>query len=264
MNESHDRSGDTPGALTSALLTQAGFSHAFFTRRGGVSAPPWDSLNFAASTGDDPAAVQANVARAATLLGVRAERIYFLSQVHGTDAQVLHGDEDRGEVLRRVGDITLSRTPGVACGVRSADCVPILIGDRESGAVVAIHSGWRGTVANAARAGVEALRSFAGARGDLAAAIGPHIERCCFEVGHDVAEQLAAASPLGRAAVIEGDRPHVDLRIVVRAQLEAEGIASSSIDDVPGCTVCERERFHSYRRDGQRGGRMLSAIVPRT
>lgn len=247
--------------LKSPLLAGAGFSHAFFTRVGGVSQPPWDSLNFATGTGDDPAAVRENFARAASLLGVPAARLYVVSQVHGVAAQVLAGDEDREAVLRAIGDITLARAPGVACGVRTADCVPILIADRTSGAVAAIHSGWKGTVANAAAAGVRALRALVGSRGSLLAAIGPHLEACCFEVGADIAAWLAACSPLGAAAVIPGATPHVDLRRIVRAQLEAEGIAPGAIDDVRGCTVGERARFYSYRRDGEASGRLLSAIV---
>jgi YfiH family protein len=247
--------------LESSLLARAGFSHAFFTRAGGVSQPPWDTLNFAAGTGDDPAAVRENFARAASLLGVSAARLYVVSQVHGVAAQVLAGDEDRDAVLRKIGDITLSLSPGVACGVRTADCVPILIADRTSGAVAAIHSGWKGTVANVAASGVRALRELVGSRGDLLAAIGPHIEACCFEVGADVAAELAACSPLGAAVVIAGDKQHVDLRRIVRAQLEAAGIDPAAIDDVRGCTVGDEERFHSYRRDGKIGGRLLSAIV---
>jgi len=259
--QTSEMSTQSGSALTSRLLARGGFRHAFFTRLGGVSQPPWDSLNFASSTGDDAEAVRENIARAAHILGVSPARLYFLSQVHGTASRELQGDEERDEVVRSVGDITLSRVAGVACGVRSADCVPILIGDRKSGAVVAIHSGWRGTVANATRAGVLALRRLIGGAGDLVAAIGPHIERCCFEVGPDVAAELAAASSLGREVVIEGDRPHVDLRRVVRAQLEAEGLDAAVIDDVAGCTVCDAVRFHSYRRDGQQSGRLLSAIV---
>jgi polyphenol oxidase len=257
-----------PVALTSPLLERAGFCHAFFTREGGVSQPPWDSLNFAASTGDDPAAVRENLARAARLLGVLPERVYVLSQVHGTAYRVLSGDENWDDVVRSVGDITLSRSPEVAAGVRTADCVPVLVADRSSGAVAAIHSGWRGTVANVVRAGIAALRDLAGGSGDLCAAVGPHIERCCFEVGPDVADELARASSAGRAAVDEADRPRVDLRRIVRAQLEAEGLGSEAIDDVPGCTVCARSPsgtgapyFHSFRRDGKRSGRLLSAIV---
>jgi YfiH family protein len=255
----------SPPAVTSALLAGAGFRHAFFTRVGGVSLAPWDSLSFAASVGDDPEAVRENFRRAARVLGVDPARVYVLSQVHGTASRVLSGAEDRDEVVREVGDVTVSCAAGVACGVRSADCVPVLVADRASGAVAAIHSGWRGTVANAAHAGVLALRALAGGDGDLVAAIGPHIARCCFEVGDDVAAALAGASPLGDAAVLrqDGRKPHVDLRRVVRAQLEAAGVAAGAIDDVTGCTVCERERFHSYRRDGARSGRMLSAIVAR-
>jgi YfiH family protein len=249
--------------LRSPLLIRAGFSHAFFTRQGGVSLPPWDTLSFAAATGDDPDHVRENFRRAALALGVPPRRVYVLSQVHGTAAQVLTGVEDRDAVIRSVGDITLSRSPGVACGVRSADCVPVLVADLVTGAVAAIHSGWRGTVQAVAPAGVAALRALVGGDGDLVAAIGPHIQACCFEVDHDVAAELVACSTAGTRALSErtGVKPKVDLRKIVRAQLEASGLAPDRIDDVHGCTFCEPERFHSYRRGGPRSGRLLSAIV---
>ena len=99
---------------------------------------------------------------------------------------------------------------------------------------------------------------------EIVAAVGPHIEGCCFEVGDDVAAQLAACSSLGERALIRGGaRARVDLRRIIHAQLEAAGIAAGAIDDVPGCTVCDRDRFFSYRRDGQVGGRLLSAIAVR-
>lgn len=251
-------------ALRSPLLEKAGFRHAFFTRLGGVSRPPWDTLNFAAGVGDDPEAVAENLRRAAGDLRIDPRRLYFLSQVHGTAWQALSGEEDRDEVVRRVGDITISRAPGVGCGIRTADCVPVLLADRRTGAVAAVHSGWRGTVDNVAAAGVHALLTLVREPPELVAAIGPHIERCCFEVGDDVAASLARASKLGDAAVIrrEGEaRPRVDLRAVVRAQLEGAGVEPSQIDDVAGCTVCDARRFHSYRRDRDRSGRLLSAIV---
>ncbi|MEO7332254.1 MAG: peptidoglycan editing factor PgeF [Minicystis sp.] len=260
MNEAH------PPALTSALLLEKGFRHAFFTREGGVSLPPWDSLSFVVATGDDPAVVLENRRRAARTLGVPVEKLYYLSQVHGTVARLLTGEEPWDEVLRSPGDITVSRTPGVGCAVRSADCVTVLLGEVESGAVAAIHSGWKGTVVNAVNAGVCALREAIGspARSEIVAAVGPHIERCCFEVGDDVAAQLAACSPLGEGAVLRGGaKARVDLRRIIHAQLEAAGIAASAIDDVPGCTVCDSGRFFSYRRDGQVGGRLLSAIAVR-
>jgi polyphenol oxidase len=251
-------------ALTSAMLAEAGFRHAFFTRRGGVSPAPWESLNFAANTGDEPARVAENLGRAAAVLGVDVGRIYFLSQVHGVDARRIDEGDDRSVVARAEGDVTLSGVPGVACGVRSADCVPVLIADRASGAVAAVHSGWRGTVQDVVRAGISALRALSGESGDLVAAIGPHIEACCFEVGADVAAELTACSAAGeRALAAAGPKPRIDLRQIVRAQIEAAGIPAGQVDDVRGCTVCAPGLFHSYRRDGARSGRLLSAIVAR-
>lgn len=266
------RTGAELPALQSPLLLEAGFRHAFFTRLGGVSLPPWDSLNFAAGVGDDPAAVAENVRRAEQALGLAPGRLYFLSQVHGTAFRALEGTEGWDEVVRSVGDITLSAAAGVGCGIRTADCVPILLADRRTGAVAAVHSGWRGTASRVAVTGVRALRELIGAAGaepELIAAIGPHIEACCFEVGDDVARELAAASSAGESAIrkpanqAEPNKPHVDLRRIVRAQLEECGLEPSAIDDVPGCTVCDKERFHSFRRDRDRSGRLLSAIVAR-
>jgi hypothetical protein len=226
--------------------------------------------------GDDPAAVRENRTRAAARLGVPERALYYLSQVHGIDAVVLSGTEDPDEVVRRIGDITLSSTPGVACGVRSADCVPVLLAARDTGSVAAVHSGWKGTVARAAVAGAERLRALGGGA-DMVAAIGPCISVCCFEVGEDVAAQLAQASSAGEAALSWGPPSEaarrrsgssaptrrVDLRKIVRAQLIESGVPDASIEDVPGCTVCDAARFHSYRRDGERSGRLLSAIVAR-
>jgi hypothetical protein len=246
--------------LHSRLLREAGFRHAFFMRAGGVSPSPWASLNFSTASGDRAEAVAENLSRAAAELGVEPERVYFLSQVHGRDHRWLDGSESRDAVLREQGDITASRAPQIACAVRMADCAAVLLADRKSGAVAAVHSGWRGTVLGVAGAGLDVLRMpFPDA--EVLAAIGPHIEACCFEVGSDVAEEIAASSSLGDAVVDRGrTKPHVDLRAVIEAQLRAAGVAH--VDHVRGCTMCDSERFHSYRRDGAVSGRMLAAIVP--
>ncbi len=254
-----------PPIDVSPLLDTAGFKHAFFTRVGGVSKFPLDSLNVASRiTGDDPHLVTENLRRCAKTLGVGLEKLYHLSQVHGTNAVILSGDEPREEILLREGDITASNVAGVACGVRSADCVCILLGDRKAGAVTAVHSGWVGTVANAVGAGVRVLRALSPGA-DIVAAIGPHIEQCCFEVGDDVAERLASASSLGTSIVDRSHaKPHVNLRRIVRAQLVAEGVDDACIDDIHGCTVCNADRYFSYRRDAKNSGRMLAAIVARS
>jgi YfiH family protein len=250
--------------LESELLSRAGFRHAFFTRVGGVSASPYESLSFSVAVGDSTENVQANLERAAAVLGVPSRRIYFLSQVHGSVTIALDGTEAREHVLKREGDAVLSSVTDLACGVRSADCVPLLVGDRRSGAAVAIHAGWRGVVRGAVESGVSELRRVAGAGADLVAAIGPHIREQAFEVSADVAAELAAVSPVPAvSAPPGGGKPHVALARIVVAKLVALGVAERDIDDVGGCTVLEPARFFSFRRDGKIGGRHLSAIVPK-
>jgi polyphenol oxidase len=250
--------------LKSALLERAGFCHAFFTRRGGVSDGPFRSLNFSSAVGDHPARVAENLELAARALGVKSESIYFASQVHGRVAIVVEGSEDRRRVLELSADAVVSSTPGVACSIRTADCVPILVAEQKSGAVAALHAGWRGAAAGIVEAGVQALAARAAGGTEFVAAIGPHISVRAFEVSEEVAGELSAASP--DRDVIDrnfGTRPHVDLRRMVRSQLRAAGIDEGAIDDVVGCTVGDPESFFSYRRDGRRSGRHLSAIVAR-
>jgi YfiH family protein len=249
--------------LESELFSHAGFRHAFFTRRGGVSEGAYESLNFSRAVGDDPARVAANVGLAAEALGVAAERVYYLSQVHGAEARVLKGDEQPSDVLELEGDALVSRVPGLACGVRTADCVPILLAERRSGAVAAIHAGWRGIVRGVVEASVEKLREVAGARGELMAVLGPHIRADAFEVSEDVADELANISPVPCVVRRDGKKPHVRLDNIVRAKLVAAGIERDQIDDVGGCTVTDVSQFFSFRRDGKIGGRHLSAIGPR-
>jgi YfiH family protein len=205
--------------LTSSLLQQAGFSHAFPTR---------------------------DASDASLLAALGVQRVIQVKQVHGARVVVA------GEAEGQEGDAIVGREPGVAVGVRVADCVPVLVADEASGAVAAIHAGWRGVVAGVVRAGVELL---AGKR--LVAAIGPCIGACCFEVGLEVADQV------GFVVHRRGDKAYVDLRAAVRSQLEARGVERKRIEDVAGCTKHEPELFHSFRRDGAESGRMLAAIVAR-
>ena len=249
--------------LQSPLLAGEEFVHAFFTRRGGNSPPPFDSLHFGV-TGQSADALAANVAAAAGALAIDPARLYTVTQVHGRDVMVVVGNEDRADFLRKRADAVVTTTAGIACGVKVADCVPVLLGDRASGAVAAIHSGWQGTEVNVVAASVATLQSVLGGAGDFVAAIGPHIEVCCFEVGDDVAARLSACAP--HVDVVDsrrGSRPHVDLRKVVRAQLEHAGLRGEAIDDVRGCTKCDGARFFSYRRDRDDSGRLLAAIVAR-
>jgi polyphenol oxidase len=252
----------------SRLLLQAGFRHAFFTRQGGASQGPFESLSFSTAVGDDPSHVEENLRRAGALLGVEAARVLYLSQVHGHVARFYRTPEERADLITLEGDSIGGAEPSCAYAVRSADCVPILVADTESGAVMAIHAGWRGVVVGVVEAGVACLRENVGGQGRLLAAIGPHISHAAFEVSDDVAEQLRAVCPGSPLDVVtragSAAKPHVNLRRIVTQKLVALGLNEASIDQVGSCTVLTPELYFSFRRDGKRSGRHLSAIAPRS
>ena len=248
--------------LESALLRDAGFRHAFFTRNGGVSEGPYRSLSFSIAAGDSAHNVARNLERAAVALGVESARIHFLAQVHGRLTHTLRGSEDQAALIHLEGDALVSRAAGRACGVRSADCVPVLLADLRTGAVAAAHSGWRGSVSGIVTSAIEALRALS-PNPELVAAIGPHISQAAFEVSEDVAAALLKASRDPEIVDRTHPKPHVDLRRMLHAELISLGLNEASIDDVWGCTVLQPERFFSFRRDGKASGRHLSAIVPR-
>ncbi len=249
-----------PQYLTSSLLHAHGFRHAFFQRGGGVSGGPYRSLNFSYAVGDDARCVAANFARAAQVLEVGAERIFFLSQEHGKRCVELQGDEVQRELWQRPGDAVTSGVGGLACAIRTADSVPVLLADPHTGRVAAVHAGWRGLVRRVLQSACEQL---AVPPERLLAAIGPHISREAFEVDEDVAEQLAKCLPDGASTVEpRGDKWHADLRAQAHGQLRTLGLEHSHIDHVFGCTFNEPEHYFSFRRDGRHSGRHLSAIVP--
>ncbi len=265
LNEAARNPGPSSHHL-SALLTQAGFRHAFFTRQGGASEGPFESLSFSTAVGDREDHVEENLRRAGSVLGVPPERIVYLSQVHGTEAHFFTAPATRAQTITLEGDAVGGACAGHAYGVRSADCVPILLADAGSGQVMAIHAGWRGVVAGVVEAGVERLRQSLGGDGRLIAAIGPHISKRAFEVSEDVALELSRSCPSPSSEVVtrkSGEKPRVDLRLIVTQKLLALGLPEASIDQVGGCTWRSPELYFSFRRDGKRSGRHLSAIVPR-
>jgi YfiH family protein len=252
-------------ALRSPLLERSGVAHGFNLRMGGVSEGPYTSLNLGRSVGDEPERVAENLRRFARAVGYQPDALFETSQVHGADVRAVVPGEDPVAVRRSDADALVAPPGGIAIGVRIADCVPVLIVDDASGAVAAIHAGWRGTERGVVEAGVAALAAIGkNASPALRAALFPHIGVCCFEVGEDVAAQLAALHP-DPASVVDRSRskPHVDLARIVTAKLLACGVSADAIERVPGCTRCEPERFFSFRRDGQPSGRHIAAIVSR-
>ncbi len=198
---------------TSTLLARHGVRHGFSLRTGGVSRAPFEALNLARNVGDDDAAVDENRRRLAIAVDYAEDRLYEVSQVHGADVRVLAPDDSVAGVRTTEADaiVALAREARVAIGVRVADCVPVLIADIETRAVAAVHAGWRGVVRGVIPAALDALAREAGSRpSSLVAALGPHIRVGAFEVGDDVAREIAAVAH-GRAVVHEATpRPFVD------------------------------------------------------
>ncbi len=239
--------------IQSPLL--AGFPHGFTTREGGASAGPFESLNLGGQVGDDPARVAENWARLERETGLRFARV---RQVHGARAV----RADAATAPAEEADVVVTRAEGVAACVSVADCVPVLVADPGTGAVAAVHAGWRGTIARAAAEGVRALAREAGAPASrFLAAVGPAIGPCCYEVSPELAARFR--DELGAETVREGPRPRLDLWRANVAVLRAAGVSPERIEVVARCTACERERFFSHRRDAGRTGRQVAFIAPR-
>ena len=251
--------------LRSTLLERAGVVHGFNLRTGGVSQGPYASLNLGRSVGDDPEHVAENLRRFASAIGYEADALFTVSQVHGAAVRVVSGADDRVAARSHEADALVAPAGGIAVCVRTADCIPLLLFAPDSGAAAAIHAGWRGVARGVVEAGVQALVPISrDAPRGLVAAIFPHIGACCFEVGEDVAQELAALHP-EPASVVDRTRskPHVDLAAIVHAKLLALGLRAENVERVAGCTRCDPERFFSFRRDGKQSGRHVAAIVSR-
>ncbi len=254
-------------ALLVAPVISSAFCHGFSTRRGGVSQRPWDSLNVGRSWGDRTEDVAENRRRLLTASGARD--LFVATQVHGADVVVV-ADQRPEAIAAARADALVSDRAGVALGVLTADCVPLIFADPVTGAFGVAHAGWRGTVAGVAKAVVTVLRERFGVQpADLCVAIGPSIGPCCFEVGEEVVAVFAAlaeATPAGASASPlvarrPGHKPHVDLWQANRRALLAAGVAGSKIATLAACTACDPARFFSYRRDGRATGQHLSFIA---
>jgi len=219
---------------------------AFSTRGGGVSDGPFSSLNLGLLTGDEPERVFENRRRLCAAAGVDPERATMAWQQHG--ARVVRaaptGISTAGAAFERC-DGLWSDEPGLAMGLVTADCLPVAV-CRAAGepALGVLHVGWRGLLAGILAAGVRTL----GGAGSLAAAVGPGIGPCCYEVGEKVAAPFRAAFG---ADIAPGGR--LDLPLAAERALVAAGC--DRVERLHSCTACDAERFFSHRRDEGRTGR---------
>ena len=234
-----------PGAPVPLWLpgpTPGPFVVAFTTRLGGVSAPPFDTLNLGRSTVDRPEAVAENRRRVLVALALAPERIATAGQVHGTDAVRVAGP---GHVPGCDGLVTTE--PGLALAVTTADCMSLIF--TAPGVVGVAHSGWRGTAAGMPTAALDAVREAGrvSAR-DVTVHLGPCIRGCCYEVGREVAALFPA-----EATTWSGASCRLDLPTAARIQLGAAGV--TSVEDTGACTACEPAHYFSHRRDRGACGR---------
>ena len=195
---------------------------------------------------------EATRARVASALEGRG-RLCLMRQVHGATVVRAPWEE------KPDGDVALTTTPGVLVGVETADCLPLLLVDPVRLAAAVVHAGWRGTAARVAAHATAALVASGSRPEDLVAAAGPCIGACCYEVGEELRPAFGRGAELFFQPGPRG-RPHLDVRAANVSQLVESGVSPENIHHVHECTSCGGDLYHSYRRDGPGGGRMISFV----
>lgn len=249
----------------SPLLEAVGVPHAFSTRLGGISPPPFDSLNLGNPNGcavqDDYENVWENYRRLHDACGCGGRELCHVHQIHG--AGVVRAEHNRPFDTSGRADALVSDDARRVMSVRVADCVPVLIASGDGRTVAAVHAGWRGVVAGVVGAALAAMGPETHLSRRCFAAVGPCIGADAFEVGAEVIEAFTRAfghaAPVRRRADGKG---HVDLREAVLLQLLAAGLPPDQIDTTDRCTYRDHGEFYSHRRDNGVTGRMSAVISP--
>jgi len=238
-----------------------GVTHGFLGRRGGVSTDAYTGLNVGTGSDDDADAVATNrrLATEAVLPGASLATVY---QIHSPDAFVVRVAVE-GE-LRPKGDALVTDRPGLALGILTADCAPVLLADREAGVVGAAHAGWKGAIGGVTDSAIAAMESLGAQRSRIAAAIGPCIARASYEVDLAFVRRFEADDPANERFFTAGRAGHAqfDLEAYVAHRLAAAGIAR--VEALGLDTYADEARFFSYRRATHRGepnyGRQIAII----
>ena len=266
------RETDGVRALVCAPLENDGFVNGFSTRLGGVSDMPANALSLAGFHDDEAENILENRRRFLKLFPGEWT-LAGCWQVHGADVRVVASVEDAKPAENTLGetvycDVIVSAAKGVLAGVKTADCVPILIGDPVTGAFAAVHAGWRGTLATAVISAVERLAKEYDARPeDLCVAIGAAAGPCCYEVGSEVIEAFTSKFADGEKLFTLTKPGHatVDLSKANRDQLISTGVKREGIHTAPICTMCRTDLFFSYRKEKSIHGKVgrLMAVIGR-
>jgi YfiH family protein len=247
-----------------SLSALAGVRHGFFTRAGGVSEGLYASLNAGIGSHDAPEHVVENRARMAAALGVAPADLLTAYQIHSAD--VVIAERPWSFDARPRADAIVTRVPGLAVGVSTADCGPILFADAAAGVVAAAHAGWRGALTGVIEATLDAMERCGARRSRIIAALGPMIRQPNYEVGPEFVARFAAADAANERFFTPAARAgHAlfDLAGYVSARLAHAGVGQ--VEDVGRCTYADASSFFSYRRSVHRGepdyGRHVNAIA---
>ena len=240
-------------------------AHCFTTRHGGVSQGPLHSMNLGAHRGDSLENIRENYRRICAFLGADPEKLVLTHQVHGDAVRVITAADVTGSPDHHTYppcDALVTDVPGVALVAFTADCTPILLFDRRTGAVGAVHAGWRGTANGIVRKTVEQMqRSFGSRPEDICAAIGPNIAQCCFQTDYDVPQ--AMLETFGQRALAhirqEENKYYVNLKALNSLHLTDVGVQDIAV--CQDCTACQPDRFWSHRIHRDSRGAQGAIIV---
>lgn len=247
-----------------ALSDLPGVHHAFFTREGGVSNGIYASLNGGVGSNDRPESVTENRARMAAELAVAPGRLITAYQVHSPDVVVAEAPWSESERPRADGIVTC--VAGLAIGISTADCGPVLFADSEARIIGAAHAGWRGALTGVLEATLAAMEKLGAKRTRIVAALGPMIRQPNYEVGTDLVDRFLAADRDNKQFFVPASRTghaQFDLPGYIAARLKCAGL--SEVEDLGHCTYADPTRFFSYRRATHRAepdyGRHVNAIA---
>jgi polyphenol oxidase len=242
----------------------SGIRHAFFTREGGISNGIYATLNGGIGSHDEPRRVAENRSRMAAALGVPPDHLLTAYQVHSPDVLVVESPWEMQQRPRA--DALVTKQPGLAIAVSTADCGPVLLADGVAGVIGAAHAGWRGAANGVLEATISAMEDCGADRKHMAAALGPMIRQPSYEVGPEFIAAFEAQNPENRRFFAPASRPgHAlfDLARYIVARLAGAGVGE--IEDLGHCTYSDAARFFSYRRSTHRGetdyGRHINAIA---
>ncbi len=246
------------------VLKLDGIRHGFFTRQGGVSGGIYTSLNIGLGSDDERSSVLENRDRVADQLGIGADRLVSPYQIHSAD--VITVSAPFAQDADRKADALVTATPGLAIGIVTADCGPLLFADTKAGVIGAAHSGWKGAVTGILQNTVAAMEALGATRTNITAVLGPTISQGAYEVGPEFKERFLQEHPDNTRYFKPSERAEhfmFDLPAFITDKLQALGLGA--VADLALCTYADEDRFFSYRRTTHRKepdyGRQISAIA---